>query len=559
MAAERCRSAPPAPGVAMVPYGAPLVCAGCGRTSADVPWGQHLVTYSADRRTVLQKKPAGSGCAACRDTAMVGFSPEVKTWEDVAELLANDPKKQATFVEWGLRRTGQRLPKYAQADVRQGVRAGVRWEDVCNVMTMKDFSERYPGVVARQVPGVRVETLADSRGSPQEVVLIRDTANPSRVILYYESEATHHEMLLRPDHHVRQQQGAEWWSQALTRALQTRPSSAAASLDELDELVRRHAPGHHRPSRSATPRAAARQQPCPPAGCGGVAVPQGGAPQDSDGELPLEIVDDGQWDGDEMNDAATRRQPAAAADAAPGTAATEMKPSLELGAESEPARGARRLRQNPSDPAAPTRKARRQGSSSRRGGATGSGGNDVSVLGLLAGTVDKPKVALYHRRQRLQTIERTADKATVLAEQAEMAALSAADQLQPASLARLTDEELTPLLRIVLPHVLVAELPRAFVLGLVRRRAMAAVGHGLVQADPVNLLRACWPWPLPTQLAPTGPANSRAFDPSAAKLCAVTCIDLGEKILWVSELLVKDVLVTYMARKASGLDSPACC
>ena len=508
------------------------------------------MTYSADRRTVLQKKPAGSGCAACRDTAMVGFGPEVKTWEEVAEMLANDPKKQATFVEWGLRRTGQRLPKYAQADVRQGVRAGVRWEDVCNVMTMKDFSERYPGVVARQVPGVRVETLADSRGSPQEVVLIRDTANPSRVILYYESEATHHEMLLRPDHHVRQQQGAEWWSQALTRALQTRPSSAAASLDELDELVRRHGPGLHRPSRSATPRAAA-----PPAGCGGAEAPQRG--RDSDSELPLEVVDDGLWDGDEMNDA-TRSQPAAAADAAPGSAATDLKLPLALGGEPEPARGARRLRQGLSDPAAPKRKERRQGSSSRRGGATGSGGTDVSVLGLLAGTVEKPKVALYHRRQRLQTIERTADKATVLAEQAELAALAAADQLQPACLARLTDEELSPLLRIVLPHVPVAELPRAFVLGLVRKRAMAAVGHGLGPADPVNLLRACWPWPLPAKLAATGPANSRDFDPSAAELCAVTCVDLGEKILWVSELLVKDVLVTYMTRKASGLDSPGC-
>ena len=552
MAAERCRSAPPASGAGvgmeMVPYRAPpLTCAGCGRSSSDAPWGQHLVTYSTDRRTVLQKKPVGSGCAACRDTAMVGFAPEVRTWEEVAQLLANDPKKQATFVEWGLRRTGQRLPKHAQAEVRQGVRAGVRWEDVCNVMTMKDFSERYPGIAARQVPGVRVETLADSRGSPQEVVLIRDIASPSRVILYYESEATHHEMLLRPDHHVRQQQGAEWWSQALTRALQTRPSSAAASLDELDELVRRHGPGHHRRS-----RAAGQQQPFPPAGSGRVEVPQEGALQDPVSEFPREIVDDGQWDGDEMSNA-SRPQPVAAADAAaPELAMSE----LEAAAEPELPRGARRLRPQPSDPAAPQpkRKERRQSSSSRRSGATGSGGNDLSVLGLLAGTVEKPKVALYHRRQRLQAIERTADKATVLAEQAEMAALSAADQLQPACLARLTDEELSPLLRVVLQHVSVAELPRAFALGLVRRRTMAAVGgHGLVEADPANLLRVCWPWPLPAKLAATGSAKPRAFDPSAAELCAVTCVDLGEKILWASELLVKDVLVTYMTRKASGL------
>ena len=82
----------------MVPYRAPpLTCAGCGRSSSDAPWGQHLVTYSTDRRTVLQKKPVGSGCAACRDTAMVGFAPEVRTWEEVAQLLANDPKKQANW------------------------------------------------------------------------------------------------------------------------------------------------------------------------------------------------------------------------------------------------------------------------------------------------------------------------------------------------------------------------------------------------------------------------------------------------------------------------------
>ena len=205
------------------------------------------------------------------------------------------------------------------------------------------------------------------------------------------------------------------------------------------------------------------------------------------------------------------------------------------------------MRQQASDPAAPARKQR------RRSGAAGSGGSDLTVLGLLAGAVEKPKVAFYHRRQRLQSMERTADKATLMAEQAEMAVLSAADRLQPACLARLPEDELGPLLHIVLQHVPAVDLPQAFVLGLVRRRALAAMGQGVTRALPASLLRACWPWPLTTQLAATGPANSRAFDPSAAELCAVTCIDLGEKIHWASELLVKDALVTYMARKVRGL------
>lgn len=565
MAMSRSRSAPPpSDSTALVPFEPPLQCVGCGRLSTEAAWGQHMVTYSNDRLTVLNRKASGSGCADCRNTAVVGFAPQVKPWPEVEQLLNSDPKKKASFAEWGLRLRGERLPKYPQSEVRHGTRAGVRWEDTYHPMSVKEFAQRYPGVVPGRVPGVRVETLADSRGETQEVVLTRPDDAPSRIVLYYESEATHHEVLLRPEHHVRQQQGSEWWSQALARVLQARPAATPPTLTELDEVVQRHVPTA-RPRQSARDAPQLQPQPAPSAATGAESA-------EDAADMLYEILVDGVDDGEDVALTATPSPPVPAS-----IAGGAEPPHPPAGSQKTAPDGnsSRRLRQQTSDPAAPVRKQRRRSGSGRDAvspTAAGGGGGDLSIVSLLAGTVSKPKVALYHCRQRLQSLEKSADQATILTERAELHALCCAEKLAPGSLVRLPAEEFMPSLQVVLQRVAPEQLPKVFLLGIVRRYALEVVGQsGLAKLDAERLLRTCWPWQLAgaaDSRALTGAADSRAlagaadshahagthaFDPREPKLADVPGVDPSEKISWSSEFLVRDALVTIMARKASGL------
>lgn len=562
MAASRSRSAPP-PSVssALVPYEPPLQCVGCDRQSTDVLWGQHMVTYASDRHTVLSRKPRGALCADCRQTALVAFAPEVKPWEEVEQLLRSQPKKKAAFAEWGLRLSGQRLPKYPQSEVRQGTRAGVRWEDVYIPMSTKEVARRFPGVVPGKVPGVRIDALANSQGEAQEVVLTRPEDTPSRIVIYYESEATHHELLLRPDRHLRQPQGSEWWGQALTRVMQARPTAVPPTLKELDELIQRHTRGC-RGGKDAQPIPSPR------------ASAASGAQVGEDPDMPVEVLDDGIDDdvdygvddhGCPIEAHAATEPPTAGAAASADLANSQVEVARKSAPETN-----RRLRPHGSDPAAPARKQPRRARPNPTPSPTGSGG-EVTIAGLLAGTVAKPKVALYHCRQRCESLEKTADQATIMAEKAGLQSLLCADRLSPANLPRLPDEEFRACLQSVVQRLGPESFPAVFALGLVRRRALEIVGqNGLPKLDAQRLLRTCWPWAqaggadshalagvadshaLAAGIAGSPPhAAQFAFNPQEPMLAHVSSISLTEKISWSSDFLVKEALITVMARKAS--------
>ena len=64
----------------------------------------------------------------------------------------------------------------------------------------------------------------------------------------------------------------------------------------------------------------------------------------------------------------------------------------------------------------------------------------LTVENVLTGKVYQPKVAIYHRRQRLPAIKKSCDLLTVYNEEAALRALDAADLLQPSEMQDLTEE-----------------------------------------------------------------------------------------------------------------------
>ena len=122
MASRRASSAPPV-GSSIVPYEAPLTCVGCGKNSQEVMWGQHKITYSPDRSTILAKKCTGSGCMSCRDTAWLAQLPSNPKWEEVGAQLREDEKARTTFSEWTSRRFGEKVPRYARQSVEETIKS----------------------------------------------------------------------------------------------------------------------------------------------------------------------------------------------------------------------------------------------------------------------------------------------------------------------------------------------------------------------------------------------------------------------------------------------------
>jgi hypothetical protein len=127
-----------------------------------------------------------------------------------------------------------------------------------------------------------------------------------------------------------------------------------------------------------------------------------------------------------------------------------------------------------------------------------------------------------------------------------LAALCAAEQLQPDSLPRLATEEFAPALRLILQQLPAADFPSVFSFGLVRRQALIVLREG----RPSALLRVCWPWPWPGGLA-VSQTMPQAFDPEDPCLHQIA-ISLQEKVAWGFQFLINDALVKLMSQREAG-------
>jgi len=501
-------------------------------------WGQHKITYSPDR-TILAKKCVGSACMSCRDTAWLAQLPSNPKWEEVEAQLRGDEKARTMFSEWTSRRFGEKVPRYARQSVQETIKIGMRWEDSYVPLTAEQFSQQFPGVSWRQVPGLKVETVRDSRGTPREVLLTRDISTMgSRVVVYYQTESELHEHQLLPETHLRPQQGQEFWTKMLEKAMQTRPAPIASipTLDELKDMVRRSGGG---------PR---------PVFQGGVAsttsgTPASQAPVVANDALFEEVID---GDGDDASKVTgnfggfgnqlTAPESAAALALQDGSGAETMADGGQ--------RAGRRLRAQVSDPAAPERKKPKArvstGSKGARGKSPGAPDNGLTVRNLLRGLVDKPKVGIYHRRLQLPGLQKTLSVADYLTEEAQVAALAAAERLQPGELPRLPEEELRPALDLILKQMPANELPKETLSGLVRRRALLAL------ESPAMLMKVAWPWH--TDSSSLRPREFDPYEPTMSTIPDNDDFNKDDKMKLAADIIVKDALATYMLRRELGIN-----
>ena len=215
---SRARSAPPdtANETAMVLYdgSSAVTCIGCGKTSAQVGWGQYKVTYTTDRTQVVARVPIGLGCSECRDLAYLAYLPAKKSWEELEKELPRDAKLKASWREWQARRGGKvaRFPKQA---VHETTRVGLRWEET--FMPLPLNSDVLQGTDPSAIPGLRVDTIRDTNGKPTPVILTRDPNTPPKLIMYCETEANLLEHHLTQEQQLRATQGAEWWAHLMEK------------------------------------------------------------------------------------------------------------------------------------------------------------------------------------------------------------------------------------------------------------------------------------------------------------------------------------------------------
>ncbi len=244
-----------------------------------------------------------------------------------------------------------------------------------------------------------------------------------------------------------------------------------------------------------------------------------------------------------------------------------------------PTQGARRLRQtlsNP-DPPAEEQAVSKKGRGSRRsqGKATGRGcppnklkkteAGELTVVNILGGVVQQPRVVLSWRRMSAQASMKTSAASDTFKEQKELDRLQAAINLLPEENPGLGDTDHRESLALALEAVSAQELPWPTVKVLLRRAAAVNMEH----KDAEGFCQVVWPWSGSTaasRAAESTPdastvstttvscaAPPKTFDPFHPRLCKLdsTTTSREERSEFAFELVVKEYLATLMMAKGS--------
>ena len=580
MAAARAQSAPPraGPGSDIVPYEDVLTCTGCGSRSDAKPWGAQAVVLSPDRSAVLRQRPHGTVCLECKEAAYVAMLPRRARWEEFEPSLHTGSQHRTALEQWRALRAGVKAPRFLAQSASQVTNMGYRWEETFQVFTPSDL-----GMATRNIPGVTTHMVRDAQGESREVILVKDPASPPRIIMYHDVQVGLQDHHLRPETHLRREQGQEFWAALQQQARQNQPRVATAlTKEELFDLVRR-AGGNVPTTGGATGSGLHGEWPSPLPAAAGAASSRAQSPQPpaatdpaasrasstaADEECPELVLDD-----DATAGAATVKAPE------PPRSPTPLALQDDGGNAGSRRGKLRPTMSNPEPPAVPKKKARQpRGARAQSAGGQAAASEALTVQDILRGVAAAPgpKVLIYRRRQQLPALKKSADTLSYMKEVEEIEALSAAERLQPTEISRLASEELRPSLGLVLRHVGGVEaLPVETILGLIRRRALQCLD------DPTALVKTLWPFgpcPRPGEDAAAssrgedaaassrgedagasshgmdaGASSRGEFDPYEPALCVAPEIVSDESRLRLAlDTFVKDALATYLSHKAEG-------
>lgn len=587
MAAARAQSAPPraGPNDEIVPYEAALTCTGCGSHSDAKPWGAQAVVLSPDRSAVLRQRPHGTVCLECKEAAYLALLPRRARWEEFEPSLLTGSQHRTALEQWRALRAGAKAPRFLAQSASQVTNMGYRWEEAFQVFTPSDL-----GMATRTIPGVTTHMVHDAQGESREVILVKDPAMPPRIIMYHDVQVGLQDHHLRPETHLRREQGQEFWAALQQQARQSQPRVATAlTKEELFTLVRRaggNIPGNAAGSELGGP------WPSPPPGTAGTAPSRAQSPRPPAG-ADTAALQDSATAADEQcaelvldDDAAAPARGIGHITHEAATDKAQEPPHSHLALQDEGSNaGVRRgkLRptmSNPEPPAVPKKKPRQpRAARTQSAGGQAAASEALTVQDILRGTTmpPGPKVLIYRRRQQLPSLKKSADTLSYMKEMEEIEALSAAERLQPAEISRLADDELRPSLGLVLRHIGGVEaLPVETIMGLIRRRALQCLN------DPAALVKTLWPFgPHPGRAAPAravaaGSADAPAADSSRGSDDDATASSRGEfdpyepalgaapeivshesRLRLALDTFVKDALATYLSRKAEGAKSIA--
>ena len=378
-------------------------------------------------------------------------------------------------------------------------------------------SDVLQGTDPRAIPGLRVDTIRDTNGKPTPVILTRDPNTPPKLIMYCETEANLLEHHLTQEQQLRATQGAEWWAHLMEKHIQSRPASTAPTCDEVADMVRKANCGNTKPS--ATRPAPATH----------------GVVNAADAEERL--VEELEGASDEENPCRVAGSPGpstsnnVALTGSPGSTGSGTQPSP--GGPTGSGRRLRAQRSNPEDP--PARGAKKSRTSGHKQVVP-----ELNVLNMLRGVIEKPKVALYHRRQQVCALKKTADALTCIQEENELLALAAAEQLNPGEIARLPEPDLRTALDQVLQRIPANELPRETVLGLCRRAALMSMD------SPKDFASVVWPWACRSEDIVI---DFDPFDPRLSEAPLSSDLTLAEKIAWAVDFIIKDAVAAWMSTR----------
>ena len=232
---------------AIVPLGEGS-CRGCGAGPGSVAWAQCRVLRNPAGEEV-RREPVGVWCRECAEDLVEAARPSEVNWATIEA----DESVLAILPELKRRRRG-----YPSAHEKHSVevvtRRAVTWKEVVEPVDAAELRREYgSGPLLRL--GVAVETVTDAAGAPREVVFCRPgqavtaaggdgggeagQAGGPTVELTTTVETVHRVHRLRPETHVREDQGSEWADRIAAEARSVASRRAAGERCSRSELLSR--------------------------------------------------------------------------------------------------------------------------------------------------------------------------------------------------------------------------------------------------------------------------------------------------------------------------------
>ena len=518
----------------MVPYSSPCVCKGCKKTSLETPWACYK--YDAAQK---QWQPVEDGCQPCVATLQDAVAPQRITWKSFSPRLS-EPQTAMTFDEWRQRHAG--LPtNFDKSDVTVDEDFEVTWIDSHLPKTEADLQADSPNrELPKNLPWVDV---LDGHGQNQRVVLVYQS---SRVEISHKTTAHTATRLLSADRQLRERQGPDALREARKRSTlprhitqeqlsQMMSSGTPPAQPEdavLDALMSSEASGAGVQAASGYKRSrmlrSAASNPEEPEG----KQVRSGASEEFANFAFLAAPKGSSAAADPGVKSQTKPHAAAAGSAAATAVENWLQP--EEGGRAGRGRG----------------RGNRTSGGRARGGKKGGkkeGEVEFNLTNTLSGLVEKPRVELYNRRQRVPGFAKQAHESEVMAEESQIKVLEAAINLSPTEIRNVDQTVLISSVKVCQKSLAGDQWPKEAILGLTRRAAMAHL------ESPEDFLKISWPFG-----SANSPADAQTFDPTDPKLCHQAAhVSMDAKIKAFDNLVVKDFIAIFLRKGQAGMSALA--